>query len=527
MGTETELALRDYQERSLESVYRFLRTESTNPVIVIPTGGGKTPIIARICSDAVKLWEGRVIVLSHVKELLEQSLSHIQRDAPGLEVGIYSAGLGSKDTHQPVIVAGIQSACRNPDAFEPPNLIIIDEAHRIPPEGEGQYRTFISAMQAKNPELRVIGLTATPYRTGTGMIVGPDNILNKICFEVSVRELINAKWLSPLVCRGGTEKIDFSKITVRQGEFAADEMEALMLDHVGLACSDILTRASDRKSILIFAAGVEHGQMISRIIGEQTGEEVGEVYGDTPDEKRSSYISRFKSGQLRWLVNCNVLTLGFDAPNVDCVAIVRATMSPGLYYQMCGRGFRIAEGKVDCLILDFGSNVMRHGPVDTLAPDGKKPSGNGQAPAKPCPEEEGGCGALIHAAYMTCPHCSYQFPKKEPKHDGQSSDGTIISQSREVEVESVSYSLHTGKESGIYSLRVSYSTGISQVSEFVCLEHEGYAREKAFAWWSKRGEKPIPETIDEALARTDELKEPTGLLVNFGGKYPNILAYRF
>ena len=196
------MKLRDYQQAAIDAVYDHLRNRDDNPCVVIPTGGGKTPVIATLCRDAVQRWHGRVLVLSHVKELLEQSAATLRAVAPDLDVGVYSAGLKQRDTDQPVIVAGIQSIYKRACELDAFDLIIVDEAHLLPPDGEGMYRQFLSDTQIVNPNVRLIGLTATPYRLKSGMLCAPENLLNHVCFEVGVKELIHRGFLSPLKTKG-------------------------------------------------------------------------------------------------------------------------------------------------------------------------------------------------------------------------------------------------------------------------------------------------------------------------------------
>lgn len=382
------MQLRDYQQEAVQAAYNHLRTRDDNPCIVIPTGGGKTPVLAQICLDATLEWSGRVLILAHVKELLEQAVKTLQGIDERLltKVGVYSAGLGKRQVGTPITVAGIQSVYKKATKLGRYDLIIVDEAHLIPIEGDGMYRQFLAEAKLVNPSVRVIGLTATPYRMKDGMICAPENILNHICHETGVRELIARGFLCNLKSRAGTREVDTDGLHIRAGEFIQQEMETLMGEDelVKAACADVVDVADKegRKACLIFAAGVEHGGKVAARIRELTGAEVGEIYGDTAAGERSGLVKRFREGGLRYLVNMNVLTIGFDAPNVDMIALLRPTASPGLYYQMVGRGFRICEGKNFCRVLDYGNNVIRHGPVDTLKPDGKQKGDGGEAPAK-------------------------------------------------------------------------------------------------------------------------------------------------
>ena len=356
------MELRPYQSEAIAAVYEHLRTRDDNPCVVIPTGGGKTPVIATICRDAVGQWGGRVVLLAHVKELLEQAADKLRVIAPDVPMGIYSAGLKRKDLGYAVTVAGIQSIWKKACDLGPVDLIIVDEAHMVPAEDDGMYRQFIADAKVVNPNVRIIGLTATPYRLKSGAICAPENILNHVCYEVGVRELIVQGFLSPLKTKAGLQKISTDDLHVRAGEFVASEVEDLM-DKDALvegACAEIVEHTKDRTATLIFSSGIRHGQHIVEVLKSKHGVECGFVSGDTPAGVRSGILDRFRSGALKYLCNVNVLTTGFDAPHIDCVALVRPTASPGLYYQMVGRGFRLHPGKADCLVLDFGGNVLRH-----------------------------------------------------------------------------------------------------------------------------------------------------------------------
>jgi len=167
------MQLRPYQLAAVDAVYGHLRSRDDNPCVVIPTAGGKTPVMATICRDAVTQWDGRVLVLAHVKELLEQTADKLTAVCPDVPFGIYSAGLRRRDTEQAVIVAGIQSVYRRACELDRFDLVIVDEAHLIPLDGEGMYRQFLADAQVVNPCLRVIGFTATPFRLKDGPNVVP------------------------------------------------------------------------------------------------------------------------------------------------------------------------------------------------------------------------------------------------------------------------------------------------------------------------------------------------------------------
>ncbi len=510
------LALRPYQETAKAAVYTHLRTHDDNPCVVIPTAGGKTPVMASICKDAVGLWQGRVMILAHVKELLEQTTDKLNAICPEVRYGVYSAGLKRRDKTNPVIVAGIQSVYQRACEFDPFDLVVIDEAHMIPPDGDGMYRQFLADAKVVNPNLRIIGFTATPFRLKTGSICTPDGFLNQVCYEVGVRELIVQGFLCPLITKAGINKADFSRLHVRAGEFVADEVESLMDDErlVEAACDETVGYTGNRNAVLIFASGIKHGEHIVRVFRDKHGIECGFVTGETPTDERDAILARFKAGALKYLCNVNVLTTGFDAPNIDCVVLVRPTLSAGLYYQMVGRGFRLHPSKQNCLVLDFGGNVLRHGPVDQIRVK-RGSAGDGQAPAKECPE----CQSIIAAGYARCPDCGYEFPPPERgKHDAKASEAGILSGQVTTEkftVDGVFYSVHTKRGAGDdapKSMRVDYKIGWHRwKSEWICLEHDGFAQQKAIAWWRKRSREPVPDSAADAAE-----------IANAGGLAPTI-----
>lgn len=533
--------LRPYQSDCVEAVYESLRLRDDNPCAVVPTGGGKTPILATICRDSVKEWQGRVLVLAHVKELLEQTCDKLAAICPDVRYGVYSAGLGKRDTEHDVIVAGIQSVYKRACDLGAFNLILVDEAHLIPKSGDGMYRQFLADAKVVNPEVRVVGFTATPYRTSDGLICDAGGILNHVCYEISVRELIEQGYLCPLVSKAGKSKTDFSNLHVRAGEFVAYEIDQLMDDAalVASACEEIVEHSASREGVLLFCSGVKHAEHVVERMATAHGVDCGLVTGDTTLLERESLLTRFKRRELKYLANVKVLTTGFDAPHVDCVALLRPTLSPGLYYQMVGRGFRLSPGKADCLVLDFGGNVLRHGPVDDIITKEKseREGGGGGGPrGRVCDE----CGNICFERLVKdCPDCGAPLPVVPiAKHDPRSSDAAILSSGRptveEHEVKRIWYGVHVKKGAepdAPRTLRVDYQIGGigDTISEWICLEHEGFAGEKARAWWMKRSPDPVPTSIERAveIAEGGGLAEPTKIKVKTkpGERWPRITGY--
>jgi len=507
---EVIVELRPYQLECIEAIYGWLRTHDSNPCAVIPTGGGKTPIMATICHDAVSRWGGRVLVVAHVKELLEQTCDKLSVICPGVDYGVYSAGLGRRDTEHSVIVAGIQSIHKKACDLGPFDLIIVDEAHLIPMSGDGMYRQFLADAKVVNPSVRVIGLTATPYRTGDGPICTDAGILNHVCYEVGVHDLIAGGYLCDLVSKVGERKADFAKILRRGGEFVPHDAERIMDDAelVRAACQEIVESTAAASGVLIFCSGVQHAEHVVQELATAHSISCGLITGDTTGLERATTLERFRRRELKYLANVSVLTTGLDVHHIDCVVLLRPTLSSGLYYQMVGRGFRLSPGKDRCLILDFGGNVLRHGPVDAIITrDPKKGlEGDGAGAVKECPA----CRYVVPVACLSCSQCGHEFPAAAiAKHDAESGTEGVLSGGvtvTEHQVYRCSYSVHSKKGSppdAPRTLRVDYEirTGVLKewLSEWVCFEHEGFAREKAVKWWRDRSPDPVPRNAGDAV----------------------------
>lgn len=543
--------LRPYQSDAVKAVYDHLRDKDTNPCVVIPTAGGKSLCIAEVAKDAVVKWHGRVLILAHVKELVEQNAGKIKAIQPDLPVGIYSAGLDSRDIEQPVIVAGIQSIYNKADLFKPFDLVMIDECHLIPPDGEGRYQTFLNAAKERNPNVRLIGWTATPYRTQGGLICKPENLLNEVCYEIGVKELINRGYISNITAKAGKFTPDTDGLHIRAGEFVSEDVEKLMGEEglVNSACRKVVELTRNRKACLIFCTSVAHCRKVADAIKRFSGEECAIVTGDTPADEREETIKRLRGESvkadlfsdkppLKYCCNVSVLTTGTDVPRLDTIALLRPTNSPGLLVQMVGRGFRLSPetGKTECLVLDYGKNIERFGCIDQIKATEPK-GGPREGPlAKECPQ----CRTMMPLAQMCCPNCGYLFERKEREMhlDSRASSLGIISGEvvdEDYDVRDVDYRVwlkRDAKPGAPRTVRITYTIDlITQFSEWLCPEHSGYARKKFETWWKKHTLEgtPMPGTADDVceFAFMGMIRQPKKITVRrvSGSKYPEIIGY--
>jgi len=522
------LTLRPYQETAIASIYKYYEKNSGNCCVVIPTAGGKSLVMASFIEGVLKAWpDQRILIVTHVRELIAQNHAEMIGLWPDAPAGIYSAGLGKRDAKARILFAGIQSIHRRAAEIGHTDLVLIDEAHLIPGNSSTMYRRFLDALSAINPALKVIGLTATPFRTGSGMLhEGKEALFTDIAYEAPVRELIDAGYLSPLVSKQPATRLDVSKVGTRAGDFIARDL-AVAVDKEATtraAVNEIIEHGKDRKSWLAFCSGVEHSHHVAQEFDRQ-GITCRTIFGDTPKDERDAIIAAFKRGEIRALASMGVLTTGFNAPAVDLIALLRPTKSAGLYVQMVGRGTRLAPGKENCLVLDFAGNVRRHGPIDLVRPKRPGEGGGGDAPTKLCPE----CESIIALSATECPDCGYEFPAREVKIAPTAAALPILSPKTPqwLQVSGVSYSRHR-KPGGRPSLKVIYHCGLTSYSEWVCIEHQGYARQKAADWWRKcaPGTK-VPLSVDEAIAQASRLAIPSDISVRPSGRYFEISGYRF
>lgn len=524
--------LRPYQRGAIDALYDYFGQHTGNPLVVMPTGTGKSVVIAAFIREAITAWpETRILMLTHVKELIAQNFQALIRMWPQAPAGIYSAGLSRRDIHAQVLFAGIQSIHKHAARVQRCDLVIIDEAHLLSRNDGSMYRAFLDQLHAINAGLlKVVGFTATPYRLDTGMLhVGKDRVFTDLAYSVPILDMIRQGYLSPVVPKQTNTQLDVSGVGTRGGEFIAGQLEAAIdRDEVTRAAvAEIVDHGKDRGSWLCFCAGVSHARHVRDAIREH-GISAETVTGDTPPSERDAILTAFKAGRLRCVTNANVLTTGFDAPGTDLIALLRPTKSIGLYVQMVGRGTRLAPGKEDCIVLDFAGNTSRHGPIDTV--DGSKADKSeepGEAPVKVCPE----CQTINHAAVRMCIACDHEFPPPEIKIAPKASTNALLStqiQPEWCDVTGVEYRPHS-KPGKPTSLRVTYRCGLASHSEWVCFEHEGYPRQKAEAWWKRRSEAPIPATVEDALAACNAqlVQQPVAIQVKPVGQYVEIIGVRF
>jgi DNA repair protein RadD len=399
------MTLRPYQQRALGASIDWMR-QSVDPFIIeAATGAGKSHIIAEVARIIHAKTGKRVLCLAPSAELVTQNRAKYL--ATGNPCSLFSASAGGKDLRHPVVFGSpltvknrISRFCKGgADGF---GLVVIDEAHGITPTVQG----IVAKMREANPNLRVMGLTATPYRLGSGYIfkMWPDGSLNseascrdpyfmKCVDSIGAHELIEQGYLTPpKLGEIHAQGYDTSGLALNaRGQFDADAVDRAYHGKGRLTAAivaDVVAQARDRMGVMFFAATVQHAKEIMESLPPELSEI---VTGETKRSKRDHILARFKAGAsgeagaLKYLVNVSVLTTGFDAPHVDVIAILRKTESVGLLQQIIGRGLRLHPGKADCLVLDYTENVETHCPDgDLFSPviKANKAGGDGEGTVK-------------------------------------------------------------------------------------------------------------------------------------------------
>lgn len=526
------LELRPYQRAAVDAVFAYWREKPGSPLVVCPTGGGKSLILATLMREILESYpDMRILCVTHVKELLTQNAQELLGLWPFAPIGFYSAGLGRRDARAQIIFGGVQTIANKAEQIGHIDLVLVDEAHLMPRKSETQYGRLMDGLRAINPDLKLVGLTATPYRLGEGMLhEGEGAIFDDIAYEIPVSDLIDGGFLVRPISKGMATGFDLSGVGRVGGDYNQGKLQAAVdKDDLNRAVIDeVVAYGRDRNAWLLFCSGVEHAYHIRDEIRSR-GISCETVSGETPAAERDRILADFKAGRIRAVSNNSVMTTGTNIPRIDLVAFLRPTLSPGLYLQMAGRGLRLHPGKQDCLFLDFAGVVRKHGPIDAVVPPGAR-KGEGDAPVKLCPQDEGGCGSLVHASVRTCPDCGYEFPIDDtPKIQARAEDVPMLSKGDATwrTVTRRRFAYHEGKGGKPPSVKVTYAQGLTTFNEWLCFEHSGYAQSKAHRWWSQHGgARPFPRTVMEALERQNELRETAEISVRPDGRYWSVVGHR-
>jgi len=516
---------REYQETSENLLLTsILENKENHPVVALPTGSGKTKVLLGFIEKYLKVKPNDcILIISHTETIVKQDFEAIVDYFPKENVGLYSAGLDSK-TIERLTVAGIQSIYKYPHHFDFFHIVIVDECHAVPSRGEGMYRKFFKEVKCQR-----IGLSGTPFRTSTGYVhKGKGALFNKLVIDLTAGEkfnkLITDGYLTDLYCKPPDLQLSVKGVKTSAGDFNLKDLSK-NIDRKAItdkAIKELLFFGKNYKSWLIFAIDIEHANHINEQL--QASSIASVALHTKAGVDRKEIIDQFKSFQLRSIVSVGMITTGFDAPNIDLIALLRPTKSPGLHIQMIGRGSRIYPGKTHCLVLDYAGNVKRLGPINAVVvPDGKKKKrGVKQILVKPCEV----CGCLHHLKVKVCNVCGFEF-KFQEKITSKFNDNKVIQkefkQEEWLKVSYVDFHIHKKKDRP-NSLRVCYFCGSLAFNEYICYDHTGFAKVKAIKWVKEHWTYHVwPKDVNELYTYKHLLRIPRMIKVDLSKKYPDII----
>jgi len=526
------MKLRDYQEQSITMLYDWMEKNNGHPCLVLPTGAGKSVVIAELCRRSIKNWpDTRILMLVSSKELIAQNAAKMRSVWPNAPMGIYSASLRKRELGEPITFAGIGSVRNRAKQLGHIDLCVVDECDMISHKDEGGYRNLINNLLEINPAMRVIGFTASPFRMGHGLITDKPAIFDALIEPTSILDLINNGYLSPLRSKYTQIHLDVKGVHKRNGEYIESELQAAVdKDDVNQKIVDeVIALGQERKHWLFFCSGIDHANHIRDVLKSRqiAAESVSSL---TPLAERDKILKDFASGKIRAVTNTNILSVGFDMPNLDLIAMLRPTMSPRLYLQIAGRGTRLKSHTDSCTFLDFAGVDETHGPITAVKPPSKGGDGNGEAPVKVCDN----CNELVHISTPICPACGTEFPVVE-KAPLKLHDVDIMGMAtKEIWVTGWNWSKHYSRASKIEMIKVVYYGALSDlpVTEYLCVKHDGYAAIKAMQTLTiiaKNTGVILPKggDIDEVCDIFNNAFPPEMVEYKMDGKYARVINRRF
>jgi len=538
---------RYYQVDAVDALFEYFEKNSGNPLIVMPTGTGKSVVIAMLLMKILYYYPNqKILVVTHKQELIEQDYEKLLGLWPYAPAGINSAGLNRRDTNNSIVFAGIASVYKDAADFGVVHLVFVDEAHLISNDEETMYRQFFNALMEKNSLLKAVGFTATPWRLGQGLLtqdtVAKDKTVQKslftdICYDNTKFEdfnrLIAEGFLVPVVPKKTNLKLNTDGVTISGGEFKESSLQKAVnkIEITIAGIQEVLEHSlhETRKRWIVFAAGIDHTISIADVLNS-FGVKTTFVHSKLKDAERKQRILDYKQGKYQAIVNNNILTTGFDDPQIDLILCFRPTMSVILWVQMLGRGTRPHSEKENCLVYDFAGNTKRLGPINDPVIPKKKGEKQGEAPVKECPC----CETWVHLSaryctgeYVNGTKCKHEFEFQTKIQTTASTLDLIKAELPVVEVFPVTLITYAKYTKGLNSmLRVIYYVGLQQYSEFVFIESSGSAK-NVMRWWLERINTNPPKTVDEVLDIAQNFKVPTHIRVWTNKKYPEIMGVCF
>lgn len=339
---------RPYQQEAIAAIESGLTRNITRPLVSLPTGTGKTIIFSQLINKRAK--EGRSLIIAHREELLSQAKEKIGIINPNLSTGIVKAVTNEVD--RDVLVSSIQTLIRPNRLNQLPNdiaTIIVDEAHHTPSDSYRLVLEQLGAFRDDNPPL-TLGVTATPERLDRKAL---SNIFQEIVYQKNILEMMIAGYLCDLRAIQIKLDIDFNKLKTSMGDYQEQELSKVLLEaKAPNLIAEKITKFAPNRKTLIFVPNVDLAYKVAKAC-QDLGLSAKAIDGSLDSQSRKEILEQFDNGTVSILVNCNILTEGFDCPSVGCVVMARPTKSKSLYMQCVGRGTRLHPDKQNCLVIDL------------------------------------------------------------------------------------------------------------------------------------------------------------------------------
>ena len=548
-----EFEIRDYQGIALDVLHHHIQTKDIL-LLQAATGAGKTFVIVRMINKYYHDHPGRTfLVLAHKRELLIQFANSFRlfSKIPESDIGFACAGITSRiDVDRRVVLASVQTLANKLNIYGGADLVIVDETHRIGHDSSSQYRVLLSKLREYRPNHKTIGVTATAYRLGHGMIYGdkchPErvNFFPELTHRITYKELAGQGFLMKLkgfVAADSDTIKDLEGIKLNAGEYNAAEAGAVMSRHVQNAVRAYEQYGSNHNHVAVFCCTIQHAKDVCEAF-VNAGHSAVVIHSQLLKMEREANIALWQSGQVKIAVAINILVEGFDFPRLSCLVMARPTKSPVIFIQAIGRILRPHPDKSEALLIDLTNNVNQFGldldnPLFTIPKPNDEP---GEAPVKVCPgrmADDSACGELLHPAVVVCPRCGYTYTNDQmPEEFRELKAVDFKADDSEpavwFDVYDMFVNIHTGKSNkSLLRVKLTLGPGVfaKDASLWICLSdfYSGFAVDKGKQRWEEFSDDPFPDTVEEADFMASRFRQPKQVLCRKEGKFITVVSLNF
>ena len=530
--------LRPYQKIALDKIYNDLQIM---PEVLLQgmMGCGKTFIAVKLVEKLFNEHpDFRFLLLMHKQELCDQFLNTFREFTSISDIGVCCAGLGRKEVTSRITIASIQTFINIKEGLSHPNLIIIDECHRIDLNNDSQYHQVINYLRSQRPTCRIFGITATPARLSHGYIYGKfckdgaKNLFPKLNHKITYAKLLDEGFLVPLKGKAAINnnlKTDLEWVNVR-GDYVLDELGMIMSmeRHLDTAVEAIKKYCSEYKSICVFCCTIDHAEKLNYLLKDESTV----IHSGLKDLEKHINISDWVSGKKRIICSVNLLIEGVDYPFLDCLVFARPTLSSTLFLQAVGRVLRPSPDKDHGFILDLTNNTERFGTdLDNIRVTVPKAVETKQKQEqdmfKICPQ----CEKEVHRVIRECDNCNFQWEVKDCVYAEKLPELTsVVYEEKEpvwYNVSRVYKDVHYNKKTDKYLGKITINYELNKYQHkpcymFICMPdyYDWYPVKMSKEKWEMISDEPFPEDVEEFEA--SGIKSIDRILLDENKQYPEV-----